>query len=397
MQIPAIKTAKEMGLFVIASDMNPHAAGFEFADFPLILDTKDIQGHVDFALSNKKKFNISGAFAGADVAVTVAAITNALNLPGIPYEVAVRSNNKWQMKQCWLKNKIPTPYAEEVTTLDEAKRALKKVKLPAMVKAIDNAASRGTRKIDSEDELEDALNEAKKYSSTGTALIEEFVEGPEQSIEYIVFEGKHYRFGIVDRHFGFKPYPIEIGHTNPTQLSTSEQESLYNLTKNAAESLGITFGPYKSDTILTSKGPMILELPARLSGGFHSQYTTPLSIGMNPIKAALHIAVGKDFPKGSVEHTVNRVAVCKAIFPKPGKITSISGINEARKIPGVEHVFLMVAEGDEISPYKNCANRVCYIITTGLNFSIAESVWEKASNTIQIITQKSGISHEQSD
>lgn len=388
MQIPAIKTAKEMGLFVIASDFNPLAPGLKFADFPLILDTKDIQGHVNFALSHKKEFNISGAFAGADVAVTVAAITNALDLPGIPFEVAVRSNNKWLMKQCWLDSGISTPYAEEVRTLSEAEKALQKIKLPAMVKAIDNAASRGTRKIESEEELESALEDAKKNSSTGSALIEEFVEGSEQSVEYIVFEGKHYRFGIVDRHFGFTPFPIEIGHTNPSILSPEEQEALYTLTKNAAESLGITFGPYKSDTIMTSKGPMILELPARLSGGFHSQCTTPLSSGRDPIKAALHIAVGDTFPQECAAKKLNRVAVCKAIFPAPGKIMSISGIEEAKKIEGVEHIFLMVKEGDEIPPYKNCANRVCYVITTGSNFSAAEKTWKKATDIIKILTKK---------
>lgn len=387
MQIPAIMTAKEIGLFVIASDMNSSAAGFKYADKSLVIDTKDVQGHVDFAIKNKERFNITGAFAGADVAVTVAAITEALGLPGIPLEVAKRSNNKWLMKQCWLRDGIPTPYAEEVQSLEQAKSVLKKVGLPAMVKAIDNAASRGSRKIESKNELEEALLDARRNSTTDTALIEEYVEGEEQSVEYITFKGEHYRFGVVDRHFGFAPFPIEVGHTNPSKLPYDIQEKLFSLTRDAAESLRINFGPYKSDTILTPKGPMLLELPARLSGGFHSQYTTPLSSGMDPIRAALHIAVGDEFPEESAESKYNKVAVCKAVFPSLGRVVKIEGVEKALKLEGVKQIFLMVKEGEEILPYRNCANRVCYIIATGDNHEEAEEHWQNAANEVKIHTR----------
>jgi biotin carboxylase len=387
MQIPAIRKAKAMGLFVIATDKNPSAPGFEFADKHIVLDTKDVAGHVNFALHNKEKLNIAGAFAGADVAVTVAAITEALGLPGISLDVARRSNNKWLMKQRWLKDRIPTPYAEEVQSLKEAKQVLKRLGLPAMVKAIDNAASRGSRKISTMGDLEDAILDARRHSTTDTALIEEYVQGPEQSVEYIAYSDMHYRFGMVDRHFGFEPFPIEIGHTNPSKLFEEIQESLYALVKNAAVSLGIDFGPYKADTILTTTGPMVLELPARLSGGFHSQYTTPLATGMDPINAALHIAIGEKFPVKDAQAKYKREAVCKAIFPQPGKIVKIEGIEDARKLLGVEEIFLMVKEGDTILPYRNCSNRICYIITSGSQHEEAEKNWQKAAGTIKIYTE----------
>lgn len=387
MQIPAIRTAKELGLFVIASDKNQDAPGFEFCDHALVLDTKDFKGHLRFARENKAKFNISGAFAGADVAITVAHITEALGLRGIPVSVAERSNNKWLMKQRWLRDRIATPYAEEVRSLEEAKRVLRRVALPAMVKAVDNAASRGTRRIDAEAELEGALAEARRCSSTDTALIEEYVEGEEQSVECIAHDGMHHRFGIVDRHFQFKPYAIEIGHTNPTRRAPAEQEALYELTRAAADSLGIDRGPYKSDTIWTKKGPMILELPARLSGGFHSQYTTPLATGMDPIRSALRLAVGMDFDPADAATRLHRTAVCEAVFPVPGRVAEISRLEEAQTLPGVAHIFLLVGEGEKIEPYRNCAHRVCYIITIGETSQEARHAFERARDTLQIRTE----------
>ncbi|HEY3272485.1 MAG TPA: ATP-grasp domain-containing protein [Methanocella sp.] len=387
MQVPAIKIAKSMGLNVIATDRDPEAEGFKYADVPVIMDTKDVPGHVQFATANREKYNISGAFSGADVAITVAGITNALGLPGIPMDVAVRSNNKAMMKKCWLKAGIPTPYSIEVDNYEDAVRAIKEINgFPIMVKAIDNAASRGTKKITTMDELGPALADAKNNSTTGTALIEEVISGEEQSVETVVYKGVHYRFGVADRHFGFSPFPIETGHTNPSQLPADIQEEMYAIVKKAAIALGIDFGPAKADTMLTEDGPKMLEMPARLSGGFHSMYTTPIATGMNPIRAVLNLAIGNPMPEEDAVQKLNRVSVCKAIFPAPGKIISIKGIEEARKIKGVEQIFLMVKEGELIKEYKNCANRVCYIITSGDTCREANDIFDLAAGTIKIKT-----------
>jgi biotin carboxylase len=386
MQIPMIRKAKEMGLFVIASDRCADAAGFREADYPLTLDIKSAWAHAEWASRNKERFNISGVVAGADVAITAAAVSNALSLPGIPIETAEMSNNKSLMKKRWLADGIPTPWAEEVRSLQEARTALKKTGLPCMVKAIDNAASRGSRRIDSIEELEDALVDAKEHSTTGTALIEEFVEGPEQSVELIVWKGTHYRFGIVDRHFGFGPFPIETGHTNPSALTPAVQEGLYEVVQAAASSLGIDFGPYKADTIMTKKGPMVLELPARLSGGFHSQFTTPSATGLEPQKMALAIATGLEVKAEYYTPAKDRVTICKAVFPDPGVIRLIRGVDAARALPGVEEIFMMVGEGDVIPAYRNCGHRVCYIIASGKNRTEAELNWQRAANTVRINT-----------
>lgn len=388
MQIPAILTAKDMGFNVIATDMNPNAEGFKFADGSICLNTKDVEGHIKFAVENKEKYNIVGAFAGADVARTVAGITNKLGLPGVSEETALVSNNKWLMKQRWIKDGVPTPYAVEVKTLQEAEEAINKVGLPCMVKAIDNAASRGTKKIYKIEELKDAFEDACKNSTTKTALLEEFVEGEEQSVETVIYEGKQYRFGIADRHYDMNPLPIETGHTNPSQLPKQIQEEIYKVVKQASDSLGITWGPAKADMILTKKGPMILEMPARLSGGFHSQYTTPISSGMNPIRFTLALCTGKGLDLESYKRKKDFVAQCKAIFPEPGTVKSITGIKEALEIDGVDHVFMVVEEGDNIGDYKNCADRPCYVIVHGKNYKEAEEIFRLAKKTININTFK---------
>ena len=74
MQIPAVLTAKELGLFVIAADRNPQAPGFRFADLGLPLDVINHAALTDWAHKHKSEYNISAVFAGSDVAVTAAVV-----------------------------------------------------------------------------------------------------------------------------------------------------------------------------------------------------------------------------------------------------------------------------------------------------------------------------------
>lgn len=387
MQIVAIETARSMGFTVIASDGNPRAAGLAVADVPLVLDTKDIDGHVAFAKANRDRLNIAGAFAAADMATTVAAITTALGLPGIPPLVAHASHNKAAMKQRWLAAGVPTPHSIEVRSLEEARRALERVGLPAMIKAVDNAASRGSRRVDDDADLAEAIADARRNSTTSTALVEQLVEGDEQSVETIVYGGRHHRFGIVDRHFGFIPYAIEVGHTNPSRLPDEAQDAIYDVVHRAANALGITFGPAKADMILTKNGPMVLEMPARLSGGWHSQYTTPLALGLDPIRVVLTLATGGTITEANTVPRWHRTSICKAVFPRPGIVRRIGGVEEARRLPGVEQVIVVVEPGEMIPEYRHCGHRPCYIITVGETPDQAEARWHAAAGTVCIETE----------
>jgi len=373
MQVPALLIAKQLGLFVIAADRNPKASGFAYADLSLQIDTNDYEVLADWATENKEKYDISAVFAGADVAVSAAVINQRLGLPGIPVEVAVASHNKAKMKERWLRDGIATPRCEEVGSEAEAVRVAARYGYPVIVKAVDNSASRGTKVIQKAPELRLAVENAISHSTTSSCLIEQFVIGDEQSVESIMHAGEQLRAGMVDRHFGFFPYPIEVGHTNPSHLAPDVQELIYQLVAQAALSLGITSGPAKADVILTEQGPMILEMPARLSGGFHSQYTTPLATGMNPIGAVIRQSLGDDDFREDLIRTRDGFALCHALFPATGRIRRIAGYEAARSVPGVSEIFLFKQEGEMIEPYQNCADRPCYVIVRAKS---RERLWQ---------------------
>jgi biotin carboxylase len=389
MQIPAILTAKSLGLRVVATDRDSDAPGFQFCDEAVVLDSKDVSGHVRFAQENAQRLNLRGAFAGSDVAVTVAAVTESLALPGISLEVARRSNNKSLMKERWLRDGIPTPFAVEVSTLDEARQALRHIGFPAIIKAVDNAASRGSKTIYSYESLPLAFQQAVSASKTKTALVEQYVSGPEQSVETIIWRGKHYHVGMADRSFDFHPYHIETSHTDPSQLARDIQRQIYDVVDAAADSLGIDFGPAKADMILTNQGPMILEMPARLSGGFHSQYTTPLSSGQDPIRAVIEMAVGYPLDESLLQPKHNRVAICAGVFPSEGLIAGIYGVEDALSINGIEQIVVTRDVGDLVTAYVDNGCRLCWVIAVGDNVQHAESLISKARSLIKFDIRQS--------
>ena len=368
LQIPAVPIAHELGFKVVMTDARADAPAMKLADEPVVLDIYDAPGHIKLVDELKKRYNLRGVFAeGADVEVTVAAAAAHAGLPGIPVEAARNTKNKVRMRACFDKFGIPNPPWAEVATCEEGLKAAERIGFPLMVKAVDNSASRGTTRISDANFLGAAIEIAKANSTTGTALLEGCYRGEEQSVEILFDEkGRCHYLNIVDRPFASDgDYAIELGHVNPTRLDQAEREALFALTEQAAEATGVRVGVFKADTIWADEGPRILEVTARLSGGFDCQYTTPLSSGRNFIRAAMRLAIGLPLDPSDFEHKWRKFAAAWVAFPTPGKVTRIDGIDRALSLPGVKEVFLRVSVGEIIQPYHDCAARPAFIIAVG--------------------------------
>ena len=389
LQVPAIEIAQQEGLRVVATDRDPQAAAFKFADETAVLDTKDVEGHIHIAQRLAAEGNLAAVFTeGADVEVTVAEAARSVGLPGVDPQAAHRCSNKAEFRRLCAAAGLPGPRFREVDSVADASAALRETGLPAIVKALDNSGSRGATKIASEQDLSAAYDEALRWSGTDTVLVEECLSGPEQSVETLVGrDGRQWRCNIVDRPFAFDPYPIELGHDNPTVLSDRQQEQLYELVEVTTKVLGIDIGAAKADTMWTQRGPVVLEMTARLSGGFHSQYTSPLAHGTNDIKAALDLALGRELDPADVTPRWRRYSVCRALFPQPGIISEISGVDAALDLDGVEHVLFRMEVGERIRPYRTCADRVGFVISCADSREAAIAAATEAASVISVATE----------
>lgn len=381
--MPLIKAAKEMGLKVAVTDYNTEAPGMLLADFPVVVSTRNINLTVNAAKEFHEECPLDGVMTvGTDASQTVSAVANALGLPGIPFEVAERATDKIKMRRCLKENGVPVPDFRAIWTLEEAQKAVEEMALPLVIKPCDNMGARGVKKVQRREDLEPAFYEAKEASVSGNLIIEEFMDGPELSLDALVFDSRLEVTGIADRIIERTPYFVEVGHTMPSILPQSQQQQAVQLFKDAIKAIGIDIGAAKGDIKITSSGPKVVEIAARLSGGWMSAYTYPLATGINLFKAAIQIALGR-WPT-DLKPKRSWVAAERALIPVPGKILSIKGVDEARKIKGIAEVILMKEAGDMVTEQKSNMGKVGYVISVGKTREEAIHRNDMARQTIKI-------------
>ena len=298
MQKPAILSAKEEGFTVHVIDADEKAVAISYADTFRKIDLKDKEGILAYAKELKASpEGLEAVFtAGTDFSASVSYVCEALGLPAHTHQAAINASVKTVMRQCFADAKVPSPAFVRVGKEDVnsglLKTVLEKMNFPLVVKPVDNMGARGCRMVRNEEEFLPAVEIAVKCSRTGFAIVEEYMEGPEFSIDALVYNGTFTVTGFAIRHIKYPPYFIEIGHTMPAELDKKMHDELISVFALGAKALGLTRGAAKADIKYTSKGPMIGEIAGRLSGGYMSGWTYPYASDLNLTKQGILIAAG---------------------------------------------------------------------------------------------------------
>lgn len=395
LQVPLIQEVRNLGFDVIVSDGSDQCVCRKLADVFVPVDIFDIEGH----LREAKAFtalgnNIAAVLAaGIDAPETMAAVAEMLGLPSVDRKIAHLVNNKDKFRHVLKQLGYPTPRFAVVDKglLPHLESIVEHVGFPLIVKNTDSSGSRGTRIFFERniEELKAAVGAAMSVSRSNRALIEEYWEGPEQTVETIFdCNGKFHPCFITDRIFDkSSSYAIETGLRHPSLLPDRIQKEMFALAEKVAHDIGITIGAAKYDMILTQGGPRIIEMTARLSGGFDCQYLVPATTGKNVLRAAVLTALGKTFSDDLLIDVKQRVGLSESIWPKQGRISSISGVEEAKHVPGFEALFLRCKVGDVVGTYTDCTKRVCFLIATGKDAEKAREAMDKIKECVKIETR----------
>lgn len=396
MQIPIIEEVHGLGLKVICSDMNTDCVCARHADIFLAIDIFDIDKHIYKALELSKTLRIVGVLAaGIDAPETMAQVAKALGLFGVDPEIARLVHNKADFRHRMKTLGFPVPRYIDfgIDQLDEVAILADQIGYPLVVKNTDSSGSRGTRIFYQRDneKLREAAVEAIAVSRSKRALMETFWHGPEQTIETIFdINGNFHPCFITDRLFDKKlGFALETGLRHPSTLQKSIQDDMYRMAYEVAHAIGVRVGAAKFDCILTPEGPRIIEMTVRLSGGFDCQYLVPAATGKNVLRAAVLTAMGKVFSPDLLSPKFQRVAVSRSLWPSPGRIQAIRGLEEARMICGVEKILMRKNVGDFVEPYNDCTKRVCFIIASAETQEAVEEVIAKVEKTLIIDVEAS--------
>ena len=363
LQIDVIEKAKSMGYYVLAVDGNPKAPGFNVADKAICADIVNEETMLKIARDE----HVDGVIHPcSEVSMAVMGrINDELGLSGISREQAICATNKHLMRKAFEKGNAPSPKSILAQDAEDAwSRLQNEFDTDAILKPSRNSGSRGIAKVSRNMDKGDfirAYDEALSESRDHSVLIEQFIEGPEFSIEMIVWRGDIHVLTVTDKKTTGAPHFVELGHNQPSCFSATDVETLKAAAVAGVRALGVNNCACHAEAKLMNGKAYLMEVGARLGGDFISTELTHLSTGIDMVAAAIDVALGvepdlsaKEEPKG----------VCIRYFcPKPGKLVSISN-TEVLNNPHVYLREIYPKEGDVIPAVTSSLCRSGHVIVT---------------------------------
>ena len=292
LQLPAILKAKEMGYYVATADYNPEAVGIPFADEYFNVSTIDVDGVVKAA----QEFGADGIMTLAtDMPMrAVARACEVLGLNGISFETAVKATDKGEMIKAFEEHGVEHPWYFVAKDPDSFEQIFDKVTYPCIMKPTDNAGSRGVVKCNSAEELREAYSYSSGESRGGAVIVEEYLQGPEFSIEVMVTDGVPHVLQITDKCTTGAPHFVELEHHQPANLSRQQYSEIYGLTEKALDALGVTNGASHAEYKITEEGKVyVMEIGARMGGDFIGSDLVKLSTGYDFLDGVINVALGQ--------------------------------------------------------------------------------------------------------
>jgi biotin carboxylase len=384
----AARRAKEMGLYVVVSDIDTQAPGFAHADSCLIAD---VYGATETAAAaeryNRKIRKIDGVICvAADAPITAATVAQRLRLPGLPLHVAELACDKLAMKKCFLSAGVPVPWFQEVSTPQELQRIAVERGRDLVIKPVDSRGSRGVQRVSKVEDLAKAFLLARSHSPSERVMVEQYLSGPQVSTESVIVGGRCYTPGFSDRNYEFldryAPFFIENGGDLPSRLPAKVQEKVRNLVARAAAAMGITEGTVKGDVVVHEGEPYMIELAARLSGGFFCTREIPLNTGVDLVGAAIKLALGESVSEAELTPVQSQPVVQRYAFPEPGTVVAIHGAEEAKQVAGVAELIVTARPGDVIPPAGDKRPSGAMVLATGES---QESALQAANDALALI------------
>ena len=287
LQLPLIEKAKEMGYTTHVFAWAANDVGEKAADYfyPIsIVEKEEI-------LAKCREIGICGICSiASDLAmVTVSYVAEALGLPGNTVQATAKSTNKHLMRLAFEANGDPSPASilvDETTNLSRLR-----LSYPVIVKPTDRSGSRGIFQLSDSSGLSEAVRSAMEQGFEKKALIEEYAQGQEYSVEYISYQGKHHFLAMTKKFTTGAPHFIETGHLEPAPVDEKTLERVKAIVTHALDSLELTNGASHSELKIAEDGT-IIEIGGRMGGDCIGSDLVRLSTGVDFVRAVIDVALG---------------------------------------------------------------------------------------------------------
>jgi S-sulfo-L-cysteine synthase (3-phospho-L-serine-dependent) len=366
----ALQRTKELGYdpVLLTSEPNRYEGLRDQSCEIVVCDTNDPEKLAETIPLHFKREDIAGITTTSEYYIyTVALLAKRFGWRGNPPIAMKTCRNKAAVRA--LLRDLPELYqpwfftVDHVQQLEEIKQH---IKFPCIVKPVDDSGSNQVVKCLSFTELHGQVKEilavkrnVRQQPTAQVALIEEYVEGPEYSVEVFSYEGRHSIIGITDKSIGGEPYCIETGHIFPSLASNRIKTVVETGVLSMLKKLDWRFGPCHLEIKIVDEKLFLVECNGRLAGGMIPELIRHAT-GMDVLKEQLKAAVGLSPELGGQPL---QYAGIRFLIPKEaGEIQEVTGIEQLRQLPGVKEVVCRAEPGKLVQRVVNAYGRLGYII-----------------------------------
>ena len=374
LQKSIINRAKLMGLYTVGIDPAKDATCKDDVDAFEIVGGQDYEGTCLVV----EKYGIDAIVTAATdkPLVMMARVAEKYGFPFYSVETAQWSTDKFQMKQRFLEVGVPCAKGRLVKSVSE----VEDFEYPVIIKPRDNSGSRGVKLCRSKEELEASMSEAFEVSKLDTVLVEEFIDGPEYSIEGLHYGGKSEVIQFTEKKTTEFPYNVELGHIQPANISGDIKQQIRAIVAKIGKALQFENCPSHTELKINERGVFVIETSPRLGGDYITSTLTPLSTGVNLEDQLLHIALGD---KIEIEpKQVQYSGVRFFAFEEGCVIKHIPEETFVKAWPHVVDFSFNLKEGDKVNRITSSLNRYGHLTLIAGNRQSIEDAFEKYEKAI---------------
>ncbi len=267
--------------------------------------------HIDDIIAVAKDWHAQERFDGVitfseSTVTTVAAVADALGLPGIGVPAAVQCRNKLLMRQAHERAGAPIPGYRYVDTEAAAVAAGETFGYPVILKPTMGAGSNYVFRVDDADEMRLRFGQAiagieKMFWATSEPdglelgpqglIVESFLDGKEYLIEALAWDDEVYLGSVVDRITAEGATFDDDVHHAPTTLPPDALAKVHRAVRLGAHAQGLRRSVMHAEVRFHHDEPHLLEIAARVGGGGLDKIAR-LSADYDPIRAVVDVARG---------------------------------------------------------------------------------------------------------
>lgn len=386
LQIPVIKTAREKGYFVIAVDDDSEAPGMALADKAIVPGGLVNEEKM---LAIAKEEQVDGVIHPcSEVAMNVMGrINDEMHLRGISREMALRATNKHLMREAFEAFGAPSPKSFCTENVEEGYKMFLSLRGKAILKPSRNSGSRGVVEINpgiSFEEFSPQFMLSMAESRDASVMIEQYIDGPEFSVELIIWNGNVNVLQVTDKKTTGAPFFVELGHSQPSLFPPSVVDLVRDAAIRGVMALNLNDCACHAEVKVQDGKAYLMEIGARLGGDFISTELTHLSTGVDMVAAAIDVAMGIE-PYLAPIAEPQGVAI-RYFTPTPGKVITINNVDILER-PEVYDAEIYVEPGDEVGEVKSSLDRSGHVIVTAPTPNEAISIAEELVSAIKIVTE----------